>query len=60
MQVELRASIGVSVYPADGATPQLIVQRADDMMYAVKQAGRDNIAISGLGIVGLEGDPTAG
>jgi diguanylate cyclase (GGDEF)-like protein len=54
LQVELHASIGVSTYPADGATPQLIVQYADDMMYAVKQAGRDNIAVSGLGIVGLE------
>jgi diguanylate cyclase (GGDEF)-like protein len=59
IQVELRASIGVSVYPTDGDTPQLIVQRADDMMYAVKQAGRDNIAISGLGVVGLEEDRTA-
>ena len=56
LQVELRASIGVATYPADGSTPQLIVQRADDMMYAVKQAGRDNIAVSGLGIVGLEED----
>ena len=26
------------------------------MMYAVKQAGRDNIAVSGRGIVGLEED----
>jgi diguanylate cyclase (GGDEF)-like protein len=56
LQVEMRASIGVATYPADGATPQLIVQRADDMMYAVKQAGRDNIAVSGLGIVGLKDD----
>ena len=56
LQVELRASIGVATYPADGATPQLIVQHADDMMYAVKQAGRDNIAVSGLGIVGLKDD----
>ncbi|MGA9671245.1 MAG: sensor domain-containing diguanylate cyclase [Terracidiphilus sp.] len=58
-QVELRASIGVATYPADADTPQLIVQRADDMMYAVKQAGRDNIAVSGLGIVGLEEDSAA-
>ena len=28
-------------------------------MYQVKQSGRDNIAVAGLGIVGL-GDPTAG
>ncbi len=59
VQVELRASIGIATYPADATTPQTIVQRADEMMYAVKQAGRDNIAVSGLGIVGLEDDSTA-
>jgi nicotinamide mononucleotide (NMN) deamidase PncC len=30
------------------------VQRADEMMYQVKQAGRDNIALAGVGIVGSE------
>jgi diguanylate cyclase (GGDEF)-like protein len=57
--VDLRASIGVATYPADATTPQAIVQRADEMMYAVKQAGRDNIAVTGLGIVGLEEDRAA-
>jgi diguanylate cyclase (GGDEF)-like protein len=52
--VDLRASIGIATYPADATTPQAIVQRADEMMYAVKQAGRDNIAVHGVGIVGLE------
>ena len=56
--VQLRASIGVATYPADATTAQAIVQRADDMMYAVKQAGRDNIAVYGEGIVGLKEDPT--
>jgi diguanylate cyclase (GGDEF)-like protein len=56
-EIKLRASIGVSTYPVDGTTPQEIVQRADDMMYAVKQAGRDNIAVSGSGIVGLDENP---
>lgn len=55
-RVELFASIGVATYPADGTTPQALVQRADDMMYTVKQAGRDNIAVSGVGIVGLNED----
>jgi len=58
IKIDLRASIGVATYPADGVTAQQIVQRADDMMYAVKQAGRDNIAVCGHGIVGLE-DSTA-
>ena len=58
--VELHASIGVACYPVDGTTPQALVQRADDMMYAVKQAGRNNIAVSVLGIVGLNEHPGAG
>ncbi|HEY4960340.1 MAG TPA: sensor domain-containing diguanylate cyclase [Candidatus Limnocylindrales bacterium] len=58
--VDLRASIGIATYPAEATTPQTIVQRADEMMYTVKQAGRDNIAVSRLGIVGLEEDRAAG
>jgi GGDEF domain-containing protein len=52
--------MGIATYPADGTTPQAIVQRADDMMYTVKQAGRDNIAMSGIGIVGLEDERATG
>ena len=55
-RIDLRASIGLATYPEDATAPQAIVQCADEMMYAVKQAGRDNIAVSGLGIVGLEED----
>jgi diguanylate cyclase (GGDEF)-like protein len=58
-RVDLFASIGVATYPADGTTPQALVQRADDMMYTVKQANRDNIAVAGLGIVGLDEDCSA-
>jgi diguanylate cyclase (GGDEF)-like protein len=54
-KVDLRASIGIAIYPGDAKTAQAIVQHADEMMYAVKQAGRDNIAVYGLGIVGLNG-----
>jgi len=59
ISIQLRASIGVAAYPKDAATPQTIVQRADELMYEVKQAGRDNIAVAGLGIVG-PGDPGHG
>ena len=52
--LRLRVSLGIACYPADATTPQAIVQRADEMMYQVKQAGRDNIAVAGVGIVGLE------
>jgi len=52
--LSLRASMGIASYPADATTPQAIVHRADEMMYQVKLAGRNNIAVAGMGIVGLE------
>jgi len=52
--VSLRASVGIASYPADATTPQAIVHRADEMMYQVKQAGRDNIAVAGVGVMGLQ------
>jgi diguanylate cyclase (GGDEF)-like protein len=58
-RVDLRASIGIATYPGDATTPQAVVQRADEMMYSVKQSGRDNIAVTGLGIVGLDEDRAA-
>jgi len=33
-------SVGLSVYPMDGETPQLLLQNADIAMYHAKQAGR--------------------
>jgi len=52
--ITLRASVGIASYPEDATTPQAIVHRADEMMYQVKQAGRNNIAVSGMGVAGLE------
>src|SRR5271166_1788926 len=52
--ISLRASVGIASYPEDATTPQAIVHRADEMMYQVKQAGRNNIAVSGMGVAGLE------
>jgi diguanylate cyclase (GGDEF)-like protein len=54
LNISLRASVGVAGYPDDGSSAQAIVQRADEMMYQVKQSGRDNIAVAGLGVVGRE------
>jgi diguanylate cyclase (GGDEF)-like protein len=56
ISIQLRASIGVAAYPQDATTPTDIVQRADELMYRVKQSGRDNIAIAGEGLVGLGSD----
>jgi len=35
------ASIGISVYPEDGDTPELLLKNADTAMYKVKETGRN-------------------
>jgi len=52
ISIPLRASMGIAGYPQDATSPQEIVHRADELMYLVKQSGRDNIAVAGLGVVG--------
>jgi diguanylate cyclase (GGDEF)-like protein len=58
LALKLRASVGIATYPQDGATSHAIVQSADEVMYQVKEAGRDSIAVAGVGIVGLEDRPS--
>ena len=36
---EVRASIGIAVYPQDGTTAETLLQHADEAMYAAKQSG---------------------
>jgi diguanylate cyclase (GGDEF)-like protein len=40
-EVHTSASIGISVYPADGSDSDLLVAHADEAMYFAKQAGRN-------------------
>ena len=54
LSLRLQASIGIACYPHEGTTAKAIVQRADELMYQVKEGGRDNIAVSGAGLVGVE------
>jgi diguanylate cyclase (GGDEF)-like protein/PAS domain S-box-containing protein len=39
--LHLTASIGISVYPEDGADPESLIQRADTAMYHAKEKGRN-------------------
>ena len=41
-EVNLGASIGVSMYPGDGTTVQALLQNADSAMYKAKDRGRNN------------------
>jgi diguanylate cyclase (GGDEF)-like protein/PAS domain S-box-containing protein len=38
---EIGASIGISIYPRDGTTPEALIRHADAAMYRVKDAGRN-------------------
>ena len=41
-EVHTSASIGISVYPADGSNADALVAHADEAMYFAKQAGRNS------------------
>lgn len=38
----ISCSVGVSVYPSDGATPEELIKHADVAMYRAKETGRNN------------------
>ncbi|MEO7497941.1 MAG: EAL domain-containing protein [Massilia sp.] len=40
-EVHVTASIGITMYPLDGASPEELIKYADTAMYGAKQAGRD-------------------
>ncbi len=43
IEVTLSASVGVTIYPNDKSSPDLLLRHADQAMYEAKQAGRDQI-----------------
>ncbi|WED24656.1 diguanylate cyclase [Vibrio sp. JC009] len=44
-RVQTSVSIGVSLYPKDGASAEELIQRADEAMYMAKQAGKNRYAL---------------
>lgn len=46
MDPPIGASIGIAIYPDHGETAEVLLSRADDAMYEVKAAGKNNFAFS--------------
>ena len=46
VEARLTSSIGVSIYPTHGATPQDLIQKADQAMYIVKEKGKNAVGLA--------------
>src|SRR5579864_2172549 len=51
LNLEVRASLGLATYPDDAKSAHEIIRQADEMMYAVKNTTRDNIAVAQQGLL---------
>jgi diguanylate cyclase (GGDEF)-like protein len=51
----ISGSIGITVYPGDGSTPDELVRNADEAMYASKNAGRNRYQFFTLAMRGVCG-----
>jgi diguanylate cyclase (GGDEF)-like protein len=49
-QVHVSASIGVSLYPKDGRSPDALIRKADIAMYHAKESGRNNLKFFNLAL----------
>jgi diguanylate cyclase (GGDEF)-like protein/PAS domain S-box-containing protein len=47
VKVEISASIGISLYPENGTTAEALIRSADQAMYRVKRAGKNNFGFVG-------------
>ena len=46
VEARLTSSIGVSIYPEHGMTPQDLIQKADQAMYIVKEKGKNAVGLA--------------
>ncbi len=51
------ASIGVVAFPDDGRTADALTNRADQVMYGAKRAGRNRVSVEGVGPAPTEVEP---
>jgi diguanylate cyclase (GGDEF)-like protein len=49
LEVKIRASFGIASFPEDAASANELIDRADEMMYTVKNSTRDSIAVAKMG-----------
>jgi diguanylate cyclase (GGDEF)-like protein len=47
VRVNVSTSIGLALYPWDGADPRVLIQKADAAMYKAKEAGRNTYCLAG-------------
>lgn len=45
----ITSSVGMSLFPLHGETPEALIKKADDAMYYAKRMGRDNFQVYGEG-----------
>ncbi len=57
--IRLTASIGICVYPDDGDTPEVLIDRADKAMYRAKRLGLGSFAFHQAGAEHETAHPTA-
>ena len=51
LNLNVRASMGMATYPHDATSPRDIIERADEMMYHIKNSTRDSIGVAQRGMV---------